>query len=258
MLARLFVLVVVLTAASCATKPADTVSTRPQQTVASHSPEYLVIDLVRFAAHRDESDPARPVISISHVGSIRRGGRREDRGARDHHLKQLAVFKDLRSLDLSQSEVTDAGLKELAALTGLRTLRIEHTKVTNAGLKELAPLTELRKLSINANIAWGVGVEGLAALKGLRILELGGEARVKDPSLKGFGALQGLRHLNLWQTGVTDAGLKELANLKGLRTLVLADTKVTDEGVARLQRALPKCGILRAWPVVDPKLLIGE
>jgi hypothetical protein len=44
---------------------------------------------------------------------------------------------------------------------------------------------------------------------------------------------------------VTDAGLKELAQIQGLTILDIRHTKLTKAGVAELQKALPKCKILR-------------
>jgi internalin A len=54
-----------------------------------------------------------------------------------------------------------------------------------------------------------------------------------------------LTWLNLTGTNVTDAGIKELAALTRLHTLSVADTWVTAAGVQELQKALPKCEIMR-------------
>ena len=51
--------------------------------------------------------------------------------------------------------------------------------------------------------------------------------------------------VNLFGSEVTDAGLKELAPLKNLTVLILADTQVTKAGLKDLQKALPKCFILK-------------
>jgi hypothetical protein len=50
-------------------------------------------------------------------------------------LKELAGLKQLTTLDLSGTQVTDAGLKELSGMTHLRRLWLWGTKVTDAGLK---------------------------------------------------------------------------------------------------------------------------
>jgi hypothetical protein len=63
-------------------------------------------------------------------------------------------------------------------------------------------------------------------------------------NLKGLGELQ---TLDLTGTKVTDAGLVQLEGLGQLQYLYLhrSFTKVTAAGVAKLQRALPNCKIIR-------------
>ena len=69
---------------------------------------------------------------------------------------------------------------------------------------------------------------------------------VTDAGLKELATLKNLTTLDLSNTGVTDAGLKELAPLKNLTTLNLGGfTRVTDEGIKELQKALPKCKIVK-------------
>lgn len=80
---------------------------------------------------RDEAKPGRPVVAVSFTGGF---GLSE---ATDLHLKELAPFKELATLDLSNTKVTNAGLRELAQFTKLTSLSLLSTKVTDAGLKEL-------------------------------------------------------------------------------------------------------------------------
>ena len=56
--------------------------------------------------------------------------------------------------------------------------------------------------------------------------------------------LHNLRTLDLSRTNFTDAHLGHVKRLTDLRVLSVADTKVTDEGIAKLQQALPNCGIV--------------
>jgi internalin A len=51
--------------------------------------------------------------------------------------------------------------------------------------------------------------------------------------------------VDLIGTMMTDAGLKELATLTNLTVLHLGGTKATDAEVKELQKALPKCKILK-------------
>ena len=48
-----------------------------------------------------------------------------------------AIRANVTALDLSRTQVTDAGLKELAGLKQLTTLDLRGAQVTDAGLKEL-------------------------------------------------------------------------------------------------------------------------
>ena len=66
-----------------------------------------------------------------------------------------------------------------------------------------------------------------------------------DAGLQGLAPLKNLNELRLDDTQVTDAGLKELAPLKNLTAIYLKNTKATDEGVKELQKALPKCKMIK-------------
>jgi len=79
---------------------------------------------------RDDKLPGKPVIEVNlafaHVT--------------DASLKELKGLKDLKqltSLALYNSQVTDAGLKELKDLKQLTTLHLGGARVTDAGVKEL-------------------------------------------------------------------------------------------------------------------------
>lgn len=58
----------------------------------------------------------------------------------------LAGFKNLRTLDISGTNVDNDALKSIAQLTELRVLNLNNTKITEAGLEQLKPLQKLRTL----------------------------------------------------------------------------------------------------------------
>jgi hypothetical protein len=74
------------------------------------------------------------------------------------HLKDLT---ELRSLQLSSTQVTDAGLEHLKGLANLTDLRLHHTQVTDAGLEHLRGLTKLKALYIPFTRVTSKGVERL-------------------------------------------------------------------------------------------------
>jgi hypothetical protein len=72
-------------------------------------------------------------------------------GTTDGRLVQMP-FQDLsplRTLDLSHTDVTDAGLTHLERLTQLQWLNLGGTKVTDSGLQHLKGLTELQRLLLD-------------------------------------------------------------------------------------------------------------
>jgi hypothetical protein len=109
---------------------------------------------------------------------------------------------------------------ELCELRHLRAMYLLSRGVSDSDMRVVGNLTGLRKLVLN-------------------------DSAVTDVHLKQVGRLRTLRVLSLTSTRVTDAGLEELAGLTDLKELWLDGTGVTEEGVARLQKALPRCQIIR-------------
>jgi hypothetical protein len=123
-------------------------------------------------------------------------------------LNDLRKLKNLRTLDLYRTEISDDGLKELTNLKNLTVLDLNYTPITDAGLTELRDLKNLNGLDV-------------------------GCTRITDSGLKAFGEFKNLTTLGLENTQITDAGLKQLRELKKLTTL---DLKLTDAGMKELRR----------------------
>ena len=79
----------------------------------------------------------------------------------DAGLEDLAGLKCLQWLNLSDTNVTDAGLKELTGLKSLQTLWLDGTNVTDRGLKKLAGLTSLQWLGLHDTYVTHAGVAEL-------------------------------------------------------------------------------------------------
>jgi uncharacterized membrane protein/mono/diheme cytochrome c family protein len=106
----------------------------------------------------------------------------------DRDLRALSPLgRNLTSLDLAGTAVTDAGLAALADMPNLRELHLDRTRVTDAGLAALRPLSHLEYLNL-----YGTAVTdaGLATLRPL-------------PSL---------HRLYLWRTNVTPAAAAAFAD----------------------------------------------
>ena len=104
----------------------------------------------------------------------------------DEGLKPLTgVAPQLAWLDVSKTQITDAGLAEIGKLGNLTRLHLEKTGVTDAGMPHLAKLSKLEYLNLYGTKVTDAGV---AELKGLK----------------------NLKKLFVWQTGVTDKGAADL------------------------------------------------
>jgi len=104
---------------------------------------------------------------------------------RDEQLAPLAKIKNIVSLNLGKTPITDAGLAHIRPLTGLVELHLEQTKITDQGLAQLKGLTNLSYLNLYGTEVSDVGLGQLTGLKNLR-------------------------NLYVWQTKVTDEGIQKL------------------------------------------------
>src|SRR5207249_1913533 len=130
---------------------------------------------------------------------------------------------DVLSLDLSGTEVTEAGLEKLRDFNNLQTLTLSPGRVTDGVLRTLREVELLHALSRT------LAREGRRPTDAAEVvsLDLSGTP-VTDAGLKELKNLTKLEWLSLAGTRVTSAGLKELKELKGLKELVLAASDVTD------------------------------
>jgi hypothetical protein len=69
--------------------------------------------------------------------------------------------KAVIEVNLSETQVADAGLEHLKGLTQLQDLRLQWTEVTDAGLVHLNGLTKLKWLDMNATKVTDAGVKDL-------------------------------------------------------------------------------------------------
>ena len=98
---------------------------------------------------RDDKSPGRPVTEVNFIWG----------GVGDSDLRVLRTFKNLTTLKLEETKITDAGLKDLGGLKSLKTLSLTSTHIRDAGLTHIsdAGLKELKELN-NLN---GAGISAL-------------------------------------------------------------------------------------------------
>jgi hypothetical protein len=135
---------------------------------------------------QDETDPAKPVIEVSLMGTDADNGDLDLLRAfpklkkldltrctkiNNVGLEWLEDFKEIRVLKLGFcSHVTDGGMEFVGKLTSLEELYLDQTNVTDRGLSDLKGLKSLKKLSLSgAMLASGRGLQ--AAIPGLEIIQ---------------------------------------------------------------------------------------
>ncbi len=105
----------------------------------------------------------------------------------DEQLKLLPpAATQMRWLDISKTQVSDAGMGEVGKLGALTRLHLENTGVTDASLPHVGKLANLEYLNLYGT-------------------------KVTDAGLEHLKNLKNLKKLFVWQTGVTEAGAKKLA-----------------------------------------------
>jgi Leucine-rich repeat (LRR) protein len=104
----------------------------------------------------------------------------------DEQLAKLDGLEDqLRRINISHSDITDAGLARIARMRNLTQLRLASEKVTDAGLACLAELKELRHLHLIDMPISDTGLAHLHKLKNLESLYLDGTGAT-DEGMKGL------------------------------------------------------------------------
>jgi tetratricopeptide (TPR) repeat protein len=151
----------------------------------------------------------------------------------DADILKRAALAGLETLDLSGTQVSNAGLGQLKELTNLKTLLLNNTKVGDDALVHVTALANLRELALNGTTVSDVGLRHLKTLTNLTNLGLG-NTEVSDAGLEQLKGMTNLRDLYLVQTKVSDAGLAHLRTLTQLGGLHLGGTAVSDAGLAHL------------------------
>jgi hypothetical protein len=198
---------------------------------------------------------AEAVTSISLYGS----------SVTDPGLKAVAHCTNVESLDLSETQITDATLSAVGkSFPKLEQVSVSRTKVTGTGIKALAGIENVTRLDVGGCELDEGTVQAIGGMKKLQNLNLNG-AKFKPEWLKHLAGAQ-LKELNVSNTAfddaaaialaalapnlntlrandtkLGDAGLQALAKLTKLRWLENYTTQVTKKGVLEFKKTLPNC-----------------
>ncbi len=87
-------------------------------------------------------------------------------------IAELRSLRDLESLELNDSRITDFDLKYLKSLKTIKILDLSNTNLTDAGLENLRELPQLETLSLLSTATTDSGLQHLKSLKRLKLLDL--------------------------------------------------------------------------------------
>jgi Leucine-rich repeat (LRR) protein len=150
-------------------------------------------------------------------------------------FQDLLHFTDLVSLDMSGTDVDDAGTRGLRNLTKLRHIDVGFCPIGLGTVEEISNLKDLQNLAFASNTLGDKAGPMLAKLKKLQMLVLSTTV-MTDSCIKDISCLSELVELGLARNSVTDKCIDSILKMKKLKRLNLADTKVTFAGMMRLNQ----------------------
>ena len=170
----------------------------------------------------------------------------DDAAATDETVKRLSAIQGLEVLELdSVEDLSVRGLSHLKNLTNLRSLEVSCCQHTDALLKVLgsAPLLRLRKLVMTD--VKGLSAAGFKHFKGpglAKLTHLDIHDDIVDENLACVSALVNLQSFRLMGGEITDQGLAHLKPLTAMQDLYIA-ASISDAGLVHLsQMPLVKLG----------------
>ncbi len=176
----------------------------------------------------DDSLPGRPVTKMYTFKMWRSG-------VSDKHMRYVAAFPELRSLDLLYANVRHDGLKMIATLKDLEHLSLSgfNSGIGDHDISPLAACKKLQSLSLMNTAVTDQSMQLLAELPLLRTLNLSG-TKVTDAGLARLSKHQNLESLTVRGPAITDRGVQHLTTVKTLKRLSLENTAITDESLKAL------------------------
>lgn len=151
------------------------------------------------------------------------------------HLADNNVTPNLISLDLADSDLTDAGMSHLPKFKHLKKLSLFYCNISNSGLAHIARMTQLEELNLDSRDIGDEGLIHLRNLKNLKSLDIF-SGRVTDAGCMHISHITSLTSLELCGGGVGDFGCAHLASrLDNLTSLNLSQNeRITNRGAAAL------------------------
>ncbi len=168
----------------------------------------------------------------------------EDGTVTQKSLSMLPVFSP--KIDISDKTLSENALQALLRFKNLQSLNLSNTAIKLDDLRIISRISTLRKLNLSGTKTPAIGLVELAALTNLQELYLD-ETEADDLSLQAFSRLPELKVLEVRDTAITDSGIKSLVSAKKLRTLSISGTNVGNAGLEAIGKM--KLSKLNMWDI---------
>ena len=186
-------------------------------------------------------------------------------GVTDDSLEELASLPALQELRFGVyadgANITDAGAAKLIALQSLRLLDLSGTKISKAGLAKVAQLRHLEQLRIGSLHVEPADLEPLKESSSLKEIEANWSVQNWEGYASALSSIRTLEKVGQ-NVPVTPQGLKLLLTLPRLRELSVFSPEATAD-FAGIGRDLAQCANLeQLWlqriGITDQDLLLAE
>lgn len=148
-------------------------------------------------------------------------------------VAEIAEFSELRSLDLSETNIADDQLDVLLSLHSLEILILSDTDITSEFARWLKNLVNLKTLFLRDTKIDEHAFYMIGRLPSLKCLDVLG-TNIK--SLKGIEGAGQLEDLRVAGTQIDDFSIEYILQLKKLTHLYVSDTKISPKGVEWLRQ----------------------
>ena len=151
--------------------------------------------------------------------------------------------RPLGSINLSRSQITNAGFQSLSPDVPLREIVLKGSRITDDGMKDIGRLKHLKVLNLDS---CEIGDKGVAEISKLDLDSLSLQrALITDNCVKSLLKMRNLTGLCIAGTDIDDDAFRQLVQLKKLVFLNIAECpKIGLESIAIIHKALPKCNIV--------------
>lgn len=152
----------------------------------------------------------------------------------DKTTDAIKEWHEVTSLDMDDTDISDASIANFKRLPKLTDLSICDTNITADGLGQLA-LEKMKTLNINRIRGARSLLPRLGRSERLSTLKMIADG-ITDEDMKVIGQIKNLNLLDLRDNPVSDEGIKPLTGLMQLKHLYIEGSKITPESIVTLKK----------------------